>query len=301
VAGSTSIYGAVLALHIVAVTFFAGAILATDLRLLGLGMRGYSLAELLSGLRHLKRIGFLLAAICGLLLFEAGAAQYANNPWFWTKIALIALAGLNYLIFRRNVYLKAPEIDRLPRMPAKAKAAGALSLLLWTAAAFAGRGPATIKDIMHSMVDPSGDSVFQSIQQISDARGIREKAPRTDADWEDVRRHLLVLENAPALIVAPGRKAAHPIDRSRNPGVEEQPESVQHLLDADRASLLRRARRLHDTAALAIQAVDAKDKDALLRAIDGIDKACENCHLHYWYPNDKRAQQAAIEDHITDE
>jgi hypothetical protein len=296
-----SLYGAVLALHIVALSFCAGAIIATDLRLLGLGMRGYSLVELLAGLRNLKRIGFFLAAICGLLLFGKAATQYANDPWFWTKIALIALAGVNYLVFRQNVYLSAAEIDRLPQTPARAKAAGALSLLLWTAAAFAGRGPATIKDIMHSMVDPNGDAVFQSIQQISDARGIREKAPRTDADWEDVRRHLLVLENAAALVTAPGRKAAHPVDRSRNPGVEEQPESVQHLLDGDHASLVRRARRLHDTAALAIQAVDAKDKNALLRAIDGIDKACENCHLHYWYPNDKRAQQAAIEDHITDE
>jgi hypothetical protein len=49
-----------------------------------------------------------------------------------------------------------------------------------------------------------------------------------------------------------------------------------------------------------MKAVDAKDKDALFRSLDGIDKACENCHLHYWYPNDKRAQEAAKEDGITD-
>jgi hypothetical protein len=291
---SPSLYAVILALHIVAVTLFGGLILATDLRLLGIGMRSYSLAELLTGLRQLKLLTFLFAAACGLLLFGAGADQYAGNPWFLAKIVLLALTGVNYLIFRRTVYEKGDESGR-------AKAAGALSLLLWTAAAFAGRGPATIKDIMHSMVDPTGDAVFSSIQQISDARGIREKAPHTDADWQEVRRHLEILENAPALITAPGRTAAHPVDRSRSPGVEEQPESVQPLLDRDRPALLRRARRLHDTAAAAIRAVDAKDKAALLRAIDGIDKACENCHLHYWYPNDKRAQQAAKEDGITDE
>jgi hypothetical protein len=71
-------------------------------------------------------------------------------------------------------------------------------------------------------------------------------------------------------------------------------------LNADRPSFIRRARRLHDAASLAIQAVDAKDKEALFHAIDGIDKACENCHLHYWYPNDKRAQEAAKEDGITE-
>jgi hypothetical protein len=44
---------------------------------------------------------------------------------------------------------------------------------------------------------------------------------------------------------------------------------------------------------MTLKAVDAKDKDALFHSIESIDKACENCHLHYWYPNDKRAQEAA--------
>jgi len=51
---------------------------------------------------------------------------------------------------------------------------------------------------------------------------------------------------------------------------------------------------------VAMEAVDAKDKDKLFKAITGIDKACESCHLHYWYPNDQRAQQAAREEGITD-
>ena len=51
---------------------------------------------------------------------------------------------------------------------------------------------------------------------------------------------------------------------------------------------------------LALKAVAAKDTDALFHSIDSIDKACESCHLHYWYPNDKRAQQAAKEDGIVD-
>ena len=110
---------------------------------------------------------------------------------------------------------------------------------------------------------------------------------------------VLLLE-APNLLTMVGRKAARPEDRSRNPQVENEPEEVQKLINADGANFIRRARRLHDAAALAIQAVDAKDKDRLLRAIDNIDKACESCHLHYWYPNDKRAQEAAKEDGITD-
>jgi hypothetical protein len=47
-----------------------------------------------------------------------------------------------------------------------------------------------------------------------------------------------------------------------------------------------------------MKAVEAKDKDALLIGLDAIDKACESCHLRYWYPKDKRAQEAAKQDGI---
>jgi hypothetical protein len=153
---------------------------------------------------------------------------------------------------------------------------------------------------MDSMVNPSGDFVFESVQEIADEHGITEKAPKTDAEWESVRRHLFVLLEAPNLLTMEGRQVARPEDRSRNPEVENQPEEVQKLVDADRQTFIRRARRLQDAAALAMKAVDAKDKNALFHAIEGIDKACENCHLHYWYPNDKRAREAAKQEGITE-
>jgi hypothetical protein len=156
--------------------------------------------------------------------------------------------------------------------------------------------PATIKDIMDSIVNPSGDFVFESVQQIADEHGISEKAPKTDAEWEEVRRHLFALLEAPNLLTMEGRKVARPEDRSRNPEIENQPEEIQRLVDADRPSFVRRARRLQDAAAVAMKAVDAKDKTALFHAIEGIDKACEGCHLNYWYPNDQRAREAAKED-----
>jgi cytochrome c556 len=293
-------YPAILSLHIVALALFGGTVLATDLRLLGFGMRSYSVSDVIAGLRAPKRIGFLLAAACGVLLFGAKAGRYSVNPWFWSKLALLAMIGVNYLVFRGRVYNNAAELDRSAKLPGSAKLAGGVSLLLWAGVICAARGPATIKDIMHSMVDPNGDFMFKSMQQIADANGIREKAPHTDAEWEDVREHLQVLMQAPDLLTAEGRMAAHPKDRSANPEVENEPEEVQKLLDADRANFLRRARRLHDAAAVSMKAADAKDQDALFRSLDGIDKACENCHLHYWYPRDRRAQEAAKEDGLTD-
>ena len=154
----------------------------------------------------------------------------------------------------------------------------------------------TIKDIMDSRVDPAGDFLFESVEDIADKRGITHKAPKTAKQWAAVRRQLQVLMDAPTLLTVPGRKAANPEDRSRNPAVENQPEQVQRLLDAQHADFVVRAGRLHDAAAIGMKAAEAKDPKALFVAISGIDKACESCHLHYWYPNDKRAHQAAKEE-----
>jgi cytochrome c556 len=159
---------------------------------------------------------------------------------------------------------------------------------------------ATIKDIMDSMVDPSGDFLFESVVEIADERGITEKAPHTDEEWADVRRHALVLLEAPNLLVMDGRLVARPHERSKNPQVELEPEAIQKLVDGDRPSFIRRARRLQASAEMVMKAAEAKDKTALFQAIESVDKACETCHLRYWYPNDKRAQQAAKEQGLVD-
>jgi cytochrome c556 len=292
--GSSYAYLVILALHMASLALFGGLVFVTDLRLLGVGLSGYSVAEVVNGLRGLKRAGLALAVLSGIFLFGSQAAQYTDNLWFLAKLVLLALIAVNYLIFRRDVYAHADGA----RITGKAQLAAGLSMLLWTGVIVTGRGPATIKDIMHSMIDPNGDFVFESVEQIADEHGAYEKVPRTDAEWADVRQHLAVLREAPELV--DGRRAARPRDRSRNPQSESQPETVEKAIQADPASLARRAQRLRNAATWATMAVDAKDKDELLKAIDGIDKACENCHLHYWYPNDKRAQQAAVEDHISD-
>jgi len=155
---------------------------------------------------------------------------------------------------------------------------------------------ATIKDIMDSMVDPSGDVLFESVVQIADEQGAREKFPQTAEEWDNVRNHALILLEAPNLLTMEGRKVAAAGEKSKNPEVELQPDQIQKLIDEDRPSFFKRARRLQDAATAALTAVNAKDKDALFKAIEKVDKACENCHLHYWYPNDKRAVQQAKED-----
>jgi hypothetical protein len=282
--GSTAYtYPVLLSVHVVALVLLGGMVVLTDLRWLGLGMRGFSVRDVTDGLRVPKRIALGLAAASGVVLFSAHAEQYARNPWFWVKIALLAVIAANYLLFRRT---------------SSGKLSSGLSLLLWASVVIAARGPATVKDIMHSMIDPSGDFLFHSVQTIADDSGVREIAPHTDAEWENVRQRLIILQEAPDLLE--GRRAARIRDRSKNPEVESQPEEIQTLLDSERATFVLRAQRLRDAAAVAMKAVDAKNKDALLVGLDGIDKACESCHLRYWYPKDKRAHEAAKQDGVVE-
>jgi hypothetical protein len=154
----------------------------------------------------------------------------------------------------------------------------------------------SIRTIMAAMVDPSGDFLFESVADISDEHGITHKAPRTAEEWATERHHLQVLIDAPQLLIVPGRRAAEPGARSSNPAVENEPEEVQRLLDSQHADFVQRAERLRQAAAAGMKAAEAQDTKSLFNAITAIDKACESCHLHYWYPKDMRAHQAAKEE-----
>jgi hypothetical protein len=143
---------------------------------------------------------------------------------------------------------------------------------------------ATIRDIMDSMVDPSADYIWDSVATTVTAKGVVEKYPRTDEEWKEVRRRAIQLMEAANLLLIPGRRVARPGETTLDPRVGLPPDQVEALINADRASFTKLAHGLHDSVVPVLQAIDAKDKDALLNVGDAIDRACENCHAKYWYP-----------------
>src|SRR6185436_16435731 len=145
----------------------------------------------------------------------------------------------------------------------------------------------TIKEIMDSVVAPNADVLWDSVSTTINREGTTEKQPRTDEDWKMVRRSAVALVEATNLLVIDGRKMAPAGDKSENPDIELQPEQMQKLLDADRASWVKYAHGLHDKAMVALKAIDAKSVQGLMDAGEGIDEACENCHKQYWYPDQK--------------
>jgi hypothetical protein len=132
-------YPVVLSTHLTCIALFGGMILMTNLRLLGLTFKSVTITEMVTSLRPWKHLGATVMIGTGLLLATSEAEKYAPNPFFWTKMVTLGLIGVHALIFRRTVYKKTEELDRLPVIPGRVKVAAILSLVLWTAMFIMGR------------------------------------------------------------------------------------------------------------------------------------------------------------------
>jgi hypothetical protein len=131
---SEFVYPIVLSLHLCAIAFFGGAILITNLRLLGLNLKDRPTSEVLRQLRPWKVAGFVLVIACGVLLASAKADTYYPNTYFRIKLLLLGLLGVHGLVFRRSVYRTNSVIQ-----PRTARLAGCLSLALWLGVLSMGR------------------------------------------------------------------------------------------------------------------------------------------------------------------
>ena len=132
-------YPIVMSTHLSSIAIFGGAILMTDLRILGFAMKSMPIAEVIRQTRMWKRIGFVIMITMGILLGGAKLDKYYDNPYFQIKLILLLLVGVHALIFRPRVYNRAEELDRAPAVPAVAKTAAWLSLILWVGILSMGR------------------------------------------------------------------------------------------------------------------------------------------------------------------
>ena len=136
---SALVYPVVMTTHLSCIAVFGGMILMTDMRLLGLALKKYTVTEVVRGLENWKRLGFVIMVTMGALLAGSEAEKYYHNPYFWCKLSFLALVGVHALIFRPTVYTKTEEIDKAPALPGRAKAAAVCSLLIWTGVLTMGR------------------------------------------------------------------------------------------------------------------------------------------------------------------
>jgi hypothetical protein len=147
----------------------------------------------------------------------------------------------------------------------------------------------TIREIMQSMVAPKADTIWNAVSTSVTSKGIEEKAPKTDEEWQAIRHDAITIVEATNTILIPGRHVARPGEKAEDPKVQLAPEQIEALISHDKENWTKFAHGLYDATMVAVKAIDAKNTMALSDAGNGIDQACEKCHLQYWYPNEAKA------------
>lgn len=131
---STWLFGAVEAVHVVALTLVFGSIALVDLHLIGLAERGQDSPALIRRLLPLTWGGFALAALTGSTLVFANPQGYFGNGFFRAKIIALAMAGVNVVVFHRFVQPRGDGPGALA-----SQLSGGISLVLWLSIVSFGR------------------------------------------------------------------------------------------------------------------------------------------------------------------
>ena len=129
---------------------------------------------------------------------------------------------------------------------------------------------ADVKQIMEMVIDPAAEVVWESVGFVITADGEQEVLPRNDAEWAVVRNSAMTLAESGNLLMIG--------DRAKGEG----PWMImsRSLVEAGKATL---------------QAVEAKDVDAVFAVGERLYNACETCHVLYWYDEDGLAIRGIVD------
>lgn len=134
---SGTAYLLVNAAHIAAIGVLVGAIVALDLRLLGMG-RGVPLTSAGPYLSRLAAMGLGLAVLSGAWLFATQPDTYLDNAAFLAKLGLLSAGVLNALCLHAGAaWRQALQPDAA--IPPGARLHAVVSLSIWLSAIVAGR------------------------------------------------------------------------------------------------------------------------------------------------------------------
>jgi hypothetical protein len=147
----------------------------------------------------------------------------------------------------------------------------------------------SVKELMEHIVDPFADWIFDAaVVDISD-KGVIETKPLTDEDWLKVERGALILAESANLLKMPRAivPAGDPSLSNAPGGPELIPAEIEARVRQDPEKWNRHADALRAAALESLPIVRSRNAEGLFDVGDKIDKACESCHLEYWYPGDR--------------
>jgi hypothetical protein len=151
--------------HVCGLAMVFGTIAVIDFRLLGIASTQRPFRRMATDTLRWTWAAFLLTAVTGALMFITNAGVYYHNYLFRAKMAALALAGINMLVFEWTAGRTIHEWDTARSAPAAGRTAAVLSLVLWVSIIFLGRwiGFTTTRATIHQDKEPeiNFDSIFQ--------------------------------------------------------------------------------------------------------------------------------------------
>jgi hypothetical protein len=140
--------------HVIGLTVVFGTILIIDLRLLGLASTQRSFTAVASDVFKWTWLAFAVTVTTGALMFITNAGTYYQSAHFRAKMALLALSGLNMLIFELTARRSVHIWDRHAAAPAAGRAVAALSLVIWLGVIVLGRWVGFTTSSLPAPADP---------------------------------------------------------------------------------------------------------------------------------------------------
>ena len=134
---SSWMYPVILWVHFVGLSMWLATSLTVDLRLMGVGERRLTAAELSNGLCAWNWIGFCVAFVGGFLLFSAEATTYVSNTAFNLKLAVVTPLAL---MWHGVVQKKTRTWTQTEHTSAIGRWAGVIEFLLWISVVAASEG-----------------------------------------------------------------------------------------------------------------------------------------------------------------
>jgi len=152
----------------------------------------------------------------------------------------------------------------------------------------------SVKELMRFDIDPVADNIFDAVTWDISKKGVVATEPKTDEDWEKVKIGAVSLaENIYLLKIKRPWAPPGDVNNSTGPNPPElSPAQIQAKLDKDPVLWDAKIEALRNAALEVLEIANKRDAKALFEASEDVDKACEACHLEYWYPGDR----AAVED-----
>ncbi len=115
---------------------------------------------------------------------------------------------------------------------------------------------ASVRQIMKGIVGPAATTVFDAVSTTVTVKGVEEKAPRTDEEWEAVGNAAAALIESGNLLLLGNRVV-------------------------DKGDWVRMSQAMIDAGKAALAATEARSADGVLAAGETVNISCDTCHQKY--------------------